>query len=436
MKRNHLALLPALLLYTGLHAQKTNPTTLVESPPQSAGVSAERLVRLDRFIQRYVDAGELNGATALIVRDGRIVYHKAFGYSDLERRRPMRRDDMFRIASMTKPVVSVAAMTLVEEGLMSLDDPLSKHIPAFKDAVVLDKFNPADTTYSVVKPRSEVTVRQLLNHTSGIGYAQIGSPEANAIYFKNGINGGIGTPYSTLSDMIPRLARLPLFHHPGEKYLYGLNTDVLGYLIEVVSGMPLDRFLQERIFAPLGMKDTHFYLPAEKKSRLVKLYQQDSNGRLRLQDSVIRINGDFHRDFPLTPNGSYFSGGAGLTSTAFDYAVFCQMLLNGGVYNGVRILSPHTIRMMTTNQIGRSPMWNGAEGPNRFGLGFGVYTEASEAQTPSQAGSFDWAGMFATHFWVDPKSRMACVFMRNVWPTTNWDFGDKVKGVVYQALTD
>ena len=155
MKRNLAALLSALLLFTGLHAQKTAPATLVESPPQSAGVSAERLARLDRFIQRYVDAGELNGATALIVRDGRIVYHKAFGYSDLERRRPMRRDDMFRIASMTKPIVSVAAMTLVEEGLMSLDDPLSKHIPAFKDAVVLDGFNPADTTYSVVKPRSE-----------------------------------------------------------------------------------------------------------------------------------------------------------------------------------------------------------------------------------------------------------------------------------------
>lgn len=435
MRGIRFALLFLALFQTQAHAQK-NTDRLAEAAPESVGVSSDRLGRLDRFIQRYIDEGELNGATALILRDGKIVYHKAFGYSDMERRKPMQRDDMFRIASMTKPVVSVAAMTLVEEGAMSLDDPLSKHIPEFKGSRVLEKYNAADTTYTTVPARSEVTVRQLLNQTSGIGYAQIGSAEANAIYAKNRINGGIGTPYSTLKETIPRLARLPLFHQPGEKYLYGLNTDVLGYLIEVVSGMPLDRFLQERIFAPLGMKDTHFYLPAEKKTRLVRLYRQEANGKLKLQDSIIRINGDFHRDFPLTSKGSYFSGGAGLTSTAYDYAVFCQMLLNGGTYDGVRILSPHTIRLMTTNQIGRSPMWNGSEGPNRFGFGFGVYTEGSEAQTPARAGTYDWAGMFASYFWIDPKSRMACVFMRNVWPTRNWDFHDKVKPVVYQALTD
>lgn len=417
-------------------AQNKDPEPIRDATPESVGVSSERLARLDRFIQRYIDAGELNGATALILRDGRIVYHKAFGYSDMEGRKSMRKDDMFRIASMTKPVVSVAAMTLVEEGALSLDDPLSKYIPEFKGVRVLEKFNAADTTYTTVPAKSEITVRHLLSQTSGIGYAQIGSSEANAIYAKNRINGGIGTPYSTLRETIPRLARLPLFHHPGEKYLYGLNTDVLGYLIEVVSGLPLDRFLQERIFTPLGMKDTHFYLPAEKKGRLVRLYRQDANGRLKLQDSIIKINGDFHRDFPLTPNGSYFSGGAGLTSTAYDYALFCQMLLNSGAYGTARILSPHTIRMMTANQIGRLPMWNGSEGPNRFGLGFGVYTQGSEANVPLQAGSFDWAGMFASYFWVDPKSRMACVFMRNVWPTRNWDFHDKVKPVVYQALTD
>jgi CubicO group peptidase (beta-lactamase class C family) len=416
-------------------AQKKT-VVLADASPESAGVSTERLARLDRFIQRYIDDKELNGATALILRDGKIVYHKAFGFSDLEKGKPMRKDDIFRIASMTKPIVSVAAMMLVEEGLMSLDDPVSKYIPEFKETGVLEKFNAADTTYVEGKPRSPITVRHLLNQTSGIGYAQIGSPEANAIYAKNRINGGIGTPYSTLRETIPRLARLPLFHHPGEKYLYGLNTDVLGYLIEVVSGKNLDRFLAERIFGPLGMKDTHFYLPLGKKDRMVQLYKQGPDGKVVLQDPVTGLNGEFQRDFPLAANGTYFSGGAGLSSTALDYGIFCQMLLNGGTYNGVRILSPHTIRMMTSNQIGKSPMWNGSDGPNRFGLGFGVYTAASESQTPVQAGTFDWAGMFATHFWVDPKSRMACVFMRNIWPTTNWDFGDKVKSVVYQALTD
>jgi CubicO group peptidase (beta-lactamase class C family) len=184
------------------------------------------------------------------------------------------------------------------------------------------------------------------------------------------------------------------------------------------------------------MKDTWFYLPADRKPRLVQLYQQDAKGVLRLQDTVIKLNGDFHRDFPLTPGGSYFSGGAGLSSTAYDYALFCQMMLNGGEYNGVRILSPHSIRLMTSNQIGDLPMWGGTTGPNRFGLGFGVYTEKSESVTPARAGTYDWAGMFASHFWIDPKSRMACVIMRNIWPTTTWDFGDRVKTVVYQALTD
>jgi len=236
--------------------------------------------------------------------------------------------------------------------------------------------------------------------------------------------------------MINRLATLPLFHQPGEKFLYGLNTDVLGYLVEVISGMALDKYLSEKIFSPLGMKDTYFFIPKEKQNRLVNLYQQDSQGRLRMQDSIIKLNGDFHRDFPKTPNGSYFSGGAGLSATAYDYAIFAQMLINGGEYDGKRLLSPHTIRMMTQNQIGELAMWGPKNDPYRFGLGFGVYTEKSEAIVPVYAGTYDWAGMFASHFWIDPKAKVVAVFMRNVWPTNHWDFGDRVKSVVYQALND
>jgi len=275
-----------------------------------------------------------------------------------------------------------------------------------------------------------------LNQTSGIGYAQIGSGEANAIYYKNGINGGIGTPYSNLKEMINKLATLPLFNDPGEKFLYGLNTDVLGYLVEVISGIPLDKYLSEKLFTPLGMKDTYFFIPKEKQNRLVNLYQQDPQGVLRLQDSIIKLNGNFYRDFPKTPNGSYFSGGAGLSSTAYDYAIFGQMLINGGEYNGIRILSPHTVRLMTKNQIGDLAIWGDPNNPNRFGLGFGVYTEKSEALVPVYAGTYDWAGMFASHFWVDPKAKVVAVFMRNVWPTNQWDFGDRVKAVVYQAFND
>jgi len=429
----HLLVSAAVLFSFHCLAQNKAVANIQESSPSSAGVSAERLQRLDQFIQSYIDQNKFNGAVGIIIRDGKIVYHKALGYYDVQSKIPMKKDNIFRIASMTKPIISVAAMMLFEEGKFLLDDPVSKFIPEFKNPKVLDKFNKADTSFTTVPTKSEITIRQILSHTSGIGYAQIGSDEANAIYYKYGINGGIGTPYSSLKEMIPKLAKLPLFNHPGEKFLYGLNTDVLGYLVEVISGMPLDKYLQQKIFGPLGMKDTYFFVPKEKQNRLAKLYLQDDKG-IRVQDSIISLNGTFHRDFPKTAGGSYFSGGAGLSSTAYDYAIFCQMLLNNGEYNGVRILSPHTIRLMTSNQIGNLAMWEGAEGPNRFGLGFGVYTEKSELNLPTHAGSFDWAGMFASHFWVDPEAKVVAVFMRNIWPTVEWDFGDRVKPLVYQAL--
>jgi CubicO group peptidase (beta-lactamase class C family) len=422
-----------LLSVLSLHSQPV--VRLTPSAPEVAGVSSDRLKRIDAYMQKHVDDGQLNGGTMIIVRKGRIVYHRAFGKSDLEKGTNMKRDDLFRIASMTKPVVSTAVMMLLEEGKFALDDPISKYIPDFAKPTVIQSFNEKDTSWTSVPAKSEITVRHLLSQTSGIGYAQIGSAQARAIYYKHGINGGIGTPGSTLKEVIPRLAKLPLFHHPGEKYLYGLNVDVLGYLVEIWSGMPLDRFMQERLFGPLGMKDTHFFLPKEKYPRLVTLYKQDEDMKLGKQDSIIRLNGDFYRDFPKTPNGSFFSGGAGLTSTALDYAIFCQMYLNGGTYNGVRILSPHTIRMMTSNQVGTLSMGKPND-PNRFGLGFGVYTKGSEAVTPAQEGSFDWGGMFATHFWIDPKSELACVFLRNIWPLRNGELQARLKNLVYQALTD
>jgi len=409
---------------------------LLPGTATTTGFSPERLKRIDHFLQQYVNDGQMNGAVMLVARNGQLVYHKSIGFADLENKIPMKNDHIFRIASMTKPIISTAVMMLYEEGKFLLDDPVSKFIPEFKNPVVLEKFNAEDTTFTTVPAKTEITIRHLLTHTSGIGYAQIGSAEANAIYYKNGINGGIGTPFSTLKQIIPRLAKLPLFHHPGEAYLYGLNTDVLGYLIEVVSGMPLDKFLQTRIFTPLGMNDTFFYLPKEKQNRLVKLYRQDNKGTLRLQDSIINQNGTFHRDFPKTTGGTYFSGGAGLSSTAYDYALFCQMLLNGGEYNGVRLLSPHTIEMMTRNQLGELKMWNNSNLDYRFGLGFGVYTEKSELSYPLAEGSFDWSGMFASHFWVDPKNKMVVVLMRNVWPTQHWNLGQKIKPVVYQALIE
>src|SRR6187200_986414 len=403
--------------------------------PETEGISSERLNQIDANIDLWIKEEQLNGATTIILRNGKIVYYKSFGFANKQQNIPMKNDNIFRIASMTKPIISVAAMILYEEGKFLLTDPVSKFIAEFKDPVVLDKYNAADTTYTTVPAKREITMRDILSHTSGIGYAQIGNATANAIYYKNKINGGIGTPYSTLKDVIPRLAKLPLMVQPGEEFYYGLNTDVLGYLIEVISGMPLDKYLQQKIFAPLAMKDTYFFLPKEKQARLVALYvQQGNQTKLRIQDSLISLNGTFSRDFPKTPNGTYFSGGAGLASTAYDYALFGQMLLNGGELNGKRILSPGTIQLMTSNQIGDHLMWGDTNKTRRFGLGFGILTGHAERTMMIPAGSYGWDGMFASHFWADPKNKMVVVFMRNIWPTEHWDYGDRIKPLIYQSL--
>ena len=407
--------------------------TLQSVSPETEGLSSERLKQIDANIEQWMKEEQLNGATAIILRNGKIVYHKSFGFANKQQNIPMKNDHIFRIASMTKPIISVAAMILYEEGKFLLTDPISKFIPEFKNPDVLNKYNAADTSYTTVSAKREITIRDILAHTSGIGYAQIGSATANAIYFKNKINGGIGTPYSTLKDVITRLAKLPLFTQPGEEFYYGLNTDVLGYLIEVISGMPLDKFLLQRIFEPLGMKDTYFFLPKEKQARLVALYTQGNN-KIRIQDSLISLNGTFSRDFPKTPNGTYFSGGAGLSSTTYDYSLFGQMLLNGGELNGKRILSPATIQMMASNQIGDLLMWGDTNKTRRFGLGFGILTDYAERTMMIPAGSYGWDGMFASHFWVDPKNKMVVVFMRNIWPTEHWDYGDRIKPLIYQSL--
>lgn len=420
-----------LLLFVSVYAY--SQTSLVK--PESEGLSSERLRQIDVNIDQWIKDDQLNGATMIILRNGKIVYQKGFGFANKQQNIPMRNDNIFRIASMTKPIISVAAMMLYEEGKFLLTDPVSKFIPEFKDPVVLDKYNAADTTYTTVPAKREITMRDILSQTSGIGYAQIGNATANAIYYKNKINGGIGTPYSTLKAVIPRLAKLPLMVQPGEEFYYGLNTDVLGYLIEVISGIPLDKYLQQKIFEPLGMKDTYFFLPKEKQARLVALYtQQGTQTKLQIQDSLISLNGTFSRDFPKTPNGTYFSGGAGLASTAYDYALFGQMLLNGGELNGKRILSPGTIQLMTSNQIGDHLMWGDTNKTRRFGLGFGILTEYAERTLMIPAGSYGWDGMFASHYWTDPKNKMVVVFMRNIWPTDHWDYGDRIKPLIYQAL--
>ncbi len=411
-------------------AQTSIKSALLLQPATVApGVSAQRLARIDGLLQAYVQEGWLPGAVALVAKDGKIIYHKAFGYSNLETAAPLQKDAIFRIASQTKAITSVGIMMLWEEGKLQLDDPVSRYIPEFKNPKVLLSFNAADTTYTTVAAKSEVTIRQLLTHTSGIGYAQIGSPEMNALYAKAGVVGGIGVGNITLGDKIKTLGSLPLFHQPGEKWTYGLNTDVLGYVIEVASGRSLDQFFAERIFAPLGMKDTYFYLPEAKRSRLVKLYSEDGSKKLIEASPEMSINGAFNPDFPAAA-GTYFSGGGGLSATAIDYAIFMQMLLNGGTYNGVRLLAPATVRLMTTNQIGDKTLGRGT----KFGLGFELVTEESKWATPAPAGTFSWGGMFSSSYWIDPKEKIVAQLFLNLYPNSHSEVHDKFKTMVYAAL--
>jgi CubicO group peptidase (beta-lactamase class C family) len=411
-----------LVAFTG-NAQKIEQATNVTA----TGFSTERLKRIDDLMNDWVKKGWVNGAVGLIIRNGKVVYYKPAGYNDLVTKATMPKDGIFRIASQTKAITSVAVMMLYEEGKFLLDDPISAYLPSFANEKVLDKFNEKDSTYTTIAAKRQITIRDLLTHTSGLGYAQIGSKEANAIYAKNNITAGLDVHEGKLSDAMNRLGALPLMHQPGEKWTYGLNVDLLGDLVEIWSGMSLDNFFRTRIFEPLGMTDTYFNVPATKANRLVNMYSEDSLGVLqKLEGDALGAN----VDYPLRKK-TYFSGGAGLSSTAYDYAVFLQMMLNEGTYNGKRLLSRNTVRMMTMNQIGDLGLGN-----DKFGLGFAVVSEKGSATYPSQVGTYSWGGAFKTSYWVDPKEKMVIVFYRQLLNTTHGDLSDRFRVLAYQALQD
>lgn len=405
-------------------------TVLTEGSPESGGFSPTRLARLDSGMNDWVKKKWVNGSVALIARKGKIVFHKAYGYNDLDTKAPLDKNGIFRIASQTKAITTVAAMILWEEGKFSIDDPVSKYIPSFANATLLENFNSKDTTYTTIPAKRQITIRDLLTHTSGMGYPGIGTAEANAIYSKNKITGGVGVKDQKLSEVMNHLGTLPLLFQPGEKWMYGVNTDVLGYLIELWSGMTLEEFFTQRIFKPLGMDDTYFNVPQEKSSRLVNFFQEDSTG-VKKQDNV--FDGALDMNFPLQKH-TYFSGGGGLSSTIYDYAVFLQMLLNGGEYNGTRLLAHNTVRMMTMNQIG--DLFVNVTGPteNKFGFGFSIITEAGSRLTPSQTGTYSWGGVFSTSYFVDPKEEMIVLLYRQMWGPHIADTDRALKPLVYQAI--
>lgn len=388
-------------------------------------VNYPALSRIDTVLNNYIKKNWLTGAVTLVLKDNQLVQYKGYGYADSETKKPMQKDAIFRIMSQTKAITSVGIMKLYEQGKLLLDQPIADFIPEFKNPVVLDKYNAADTTYTTVPAKRNITFRDLLSHSSGIGYAGIGTPVANAVYAKAGIPSGLGYFNANLLERMKALGKLPLMFQPGEKWQYGLNTDLLGALIEVISGRSLDEFFKQNIFQPLGMNDTYFNLPQSKASRLASVYTEDSLHRIIKWSHTFR---DIDPDYP-TMNKTYFSGGAGLSSTAFDYAVFMQMLLNNGVYNGKRILSPRSIELMTSNQLDFP--YNGSDG---FGLGFAITSAKSAAKNPRSEGSFAWGGYYGTTYWADPKRNLVCLIMTQHTPNSHGEIAQKFEALVYASL--
>jgi len=393
-----------------------------------AAMDKELLSRVDQLIQQYVDSQWIAGATAIVARDGKIVYHKGFGYSNIDSKKPQQVDDIFRIASQTKAIVSVAVMMLYEQGKLLLDDPVAKYIPAFANPKVIEQFNLADTSYTTVPAKRAITIRDLLTHTSGIGYANIGSKESNAMYAKAGVHAQFGVAFDDWQQQMNRIASLPLLHQPGERWSYGLNTDMLGFLIQVITGQSLADFLRANILDPLGMKDTWFYLPKDKQSRLVKLHTQNNAGKAILFTDSQKAYGYIDVDYPLQ-KGNLYSGGAGLVSTVYDYAIFMQMMLNGGIYDGVRIISKNSVDMMTQNQIGSIN-----KGTSKFGLGFEIVTEESSARLGQSIGTYSWGGAFSSSYWIDPKEKLVGQLFINQTPNSHGEIHDKFKVLVYSAI--
>jgi len=403
---------------------------------QPVAFDKTRLSRIDSLIDRHIAAAHIPGATVLIIQQGKTVYNKAFGYADIATQRKMQTSDIFRIASQSKAITSLGVLLLLEEGKFLLDDPVGKYIPAFNTPVVLTGYNPQDGSYTTRPAKRLITIRDLLRHTSGIAYPAVFSdPVMWRIYEKAGIPSGIGASRSILREKMELLATLPLQHDPGEAFTYGLNTDLLGYLIEIWSGQALDTFLHQRILTPLEMNDTYFHLPANKQNRLVSLYETTASNKLIQVTHPIYEGVD--ADFPKQ-QGTYLSGGAGLSSTTADMANFYSMLLANGVFKGKQIISRKTVELLLSNQLTQdmkvSPL---PPQPDHFAFtlgGFALTTAANHYLSHRSIGSFGWGGAFNTHGWADPEEKLIVLLFTQEYLSPYFLIGDELGVAVYQAL--
>ncbi|MCW9705476.1 serine hydrolase domain-containing protein [Fodinibius salsisoli] len=410
----------AICFISGFSAITYGQFSTVE--PEEVGFSSERFERLDQLVQQQIDEQKMAGINTLVLRHGKAAYFKSAGMMNIEEQFPMQKDAIFRIASMSKAVTSVAVMMLYEEGKFILNDPVADYIPAFEDPVVAVP-DSSDKGYHTVSAERPITVRHLLTHTSGLTY---GYGISQDVHEEAGLTGWyFADREQPIGELVNRLAELPLNSQPGEEWHYGYSTDVLGYFVEVVSGMPLDEFFRKRIFDPLGMKDTHFYLPPEKSDRLAPVYGFNDQGSLELMEPTSST------DYIHGPRTT-FSGGAGLLSTISDYGVFLQMLLNGGEFNGTRLLSPQTVKLMHANHTGDKYVWEDLG----FGLGFKVVEDLGEYGELSSVGAYGWGSAYYPIYWVDPKTDMVCLFLTQLVPAGDLPFRDLFKNMVYQAIVE
>lgn len=381
--------------------------------PEEVGMSAARLQRIAPVIQHWIDDGKIPGALTMIAREGKLVHFEKFGMQDVASSTPVELETIFRIYSMTKPITSVAVMMLYEEGHFQLNTPVSEFIPAFKDMKVYANHGDA-----IVDAEREVTVKHLLTHTAGLIYGGDWVHPINDRYREADFYGG------DLSHMAQELGSIPLLHHPGDAWNYGMSTDVLGYLVEVVSGMPFAEFLKKRIFEPLDMVDTDFSVPEEKADRYATLYQPVEDGGIQVLENAPVSSG---------PLSFHHSGGAGLQSTAADYLRFCQMMLNEGELDGVRLLGRKTVELITLNHIPDDwqPLWRTGCG---FGLGFAVVTDVADTHALGSLGTYSWGGLASTTFWIDPVEELIGILMTQL--IGDAPFHAQFRVLTYQAIID
>jgi CubicO group peptidase (beta-lactamase class C family) len=399
--------------------------------PEEVGMSGERLQRLTDAMQTYVDEGMIAGLVVLIAKDGKVPYFESFGFRDLEAQDPMERDDIFRIASQTKAIISAGVMLLQEEGRLLVDDPLGRHLPEWMEtSVAVDNDSGG---VDIVPAERPITIRDLLTHTSGIPYGAWINPLTAEAWKEAGIDGWyFASDDEPIREIVRRMAGLPMAAQPGTEWLYGSNTDILGALIEVASGQPLDEFLQDRFFDPLGMDDTRFFLPQDEADRLAVVYDLSPDGELtRAADAgAMWDQGDYL--IGEGPNAT-FSGGAGLLSTAHDYATFLEMLRNDGVApSGERILSPMSVEQMTRDQTGEIEFRPGAG----FSYGFQVALDQGAIGMPGNDGEFRWGGAYHTTYWVDPEEDLVVAYFSQFGDTADLDDHRKLRALVYQAIVE